>query len=542
MNSLATTSIQPGPDRMFTNFIRRPTALGLMSFARQVWPMLREPTAVILAMAAAVLALDPIAWLVNTWRDPAYDSNGLLIMAAVLGMAAWSVSSPIVASPTPISSRAIGLLGMSASLRLVGQLSAVNFLGALTLVADVYAIGLMLHIGERRRPLSPGWLAIVFAFSLPIERIFQRCLGYGLQLVSADGACRILRSGFESVVCEGVRIVIAGRDVLIDLPCSGARTLLLSVLAFTMACAILRPRRAMALVGFIAVLASALAANVLRIVLLALGLAFPSSIGGLDVMAAPWHDAIGYLSLTLGLLPLAAWMAMIGRPLSPSRPNNPQISQSRFLDGWMSPPVLAASRLPLAVATLILAVVIINLPRRPIDVAQRNLALAAPASIMGMRAEPIDIDAGEAAYFTQYGGLAVKTSYGSHSLMLVRTSSPLRHLHTPDECLRGIGFNVSYGGMSFKQVPTARYLATAPTGKRYFIDVTFVSDSGLVTGSVAGAVWHWLRGEAAQWTEIQRVSPADLPASDNDNFSAAALAALGIDPPLKPKSQPLKKG
>lgn len=36
----------------------------------------------LVALAAIVLAIDPVVWLVRTWRDPVYDSRGLLIFAA----------------------------------------------------------------------------------------------------------------------------------------------------------------------------------------------------------------------------------------------------------------------------------------------------------------------------------------------------------------------------------------------------------------------------------------------------------------------------
>ena len=45
------------------------------------------------------------------------------------------------------------------------------------------------------------------------------------------------------------------------------------------------------------------------------------------------------------------------------------------------------------------------------------------------------------------------------------------------------------------------------------------------------AVWHWLKREARQWTAIQRISPVELPVAEHQAFSAAALFALGIEPP-----------
>jgi len=65
-----------------------------------------------------------------------------------------------------------------------------------------------------------------------------------------------------------VRIVLAGRDVLVDLLCSGARTLLLTRSAVAGAAAISRPAPLQAAAGFLIALVSALAANILRITVL----------------------------------------------------------------------------------------------------------------------------------------------------------------------------------------------------------------------------------------------------------------------------------
>ena len=33
----------------------------------------------IFGAAAVVLAIDPVLWLVQTWRDPSYDSSGFIV-------------------------------------------------------------------------------------------------------------------------------------------------------------------------------------------------------------------------------------------------------------------------------------------------------------------------------------------------------------------------------------------------------------------------------------------------------------------------------
>lgn len=493
--------------------------------------------AVAFATAGLVLAFDPVVWLVRIWRDPANDQHGFVVAALTAGLAARSVVSPYADPASRHWMSAVGLLLTSAMVRLCGQVLAINVLGALTLVLDVYAMGLLLGLDRRAFAISPGWLAIVFAFALPLERIVQRSIGYLLQQLSADGACGVLQLWFGSVTCEGVRIVLDGKDVLVDLPCSGARTALLSLLAFAVIACLTRPRLLYVLAGLAIAMVAAYAANVLRITVLAIGIAHPESLGGVDVMAAPWHDAIGLAALSLVLLALLAWgrrvtrrAAAVNSILSSPRATNSQIR-------WVTPnaAITPHGRTVLGCAALAVSLFIVSQPRRPIDVADRNIALEAPAWISGEPAEPIALDPREAAYFTQHGGAAAKARYGAHNLLLVRTSSPLRHLHEPEECLRGLGFAVRYAGMIFEPLPTAVYAATSPDGARFRIDVSFVSNRGHVTTNVATAVWHWMRGEAAVWTAIQRITPATIPIARHDQWSAAALTALGVGAPLSPR-------
>ena len=87
---------------------------------------------------------------------------------------------------------------------------------------------------RRVRAVSPFWLAVGFAFALPLERILQRSIGFLLQEVSAQGACGMLSVFFNDVRCAGVRITVDGADVLVDLPCSGARSLIAFAFAFAL--------------------------------------------------------------------------------------------------------------------------------------------------------------------------------------------------------------------------------------------------------------------------------------------------------------------
>ena len=474
---------------------------------------------ILFAAALGLLALQPILWLIGTWRDPSYDSQGFLIFLVAAGLFAWSITSRRLACAGHHGRRAILLLIATAAIRLAGQLLAVNTIGAIALAIDIYAIALLCGLHVRARAVSPGWLALCFAFSLPLERIVQRTIGYGLQNLSADGACVVLGTAFDNVICEGVRIVIAGADVLVDLPCSGARVALLLLLLFSAASAVSRPGPVQAFGGFAVTLTAALVANIVRICILAVGIARPDLYFGIDVMAQPWHDLVGLITLLVGAAPIIAWACRISSLPRPA----PAVNGA----SWPRNAPRLSPVFPAAVF-LVLALVIVNLPHRPVDVVRRDISIDLPERLAGYRAEPINLTAAEKSYFVQFGGAAAKAGYGANNLLIVRTSAPLRHLHTPDDCLRGLGFDVDYLGVTYAPAPTAIYRARARDGQAWLVHVSFVSDDGQVTSNVAEAVWRWMQSPGHVWSAVQRITPIDIPEADRLAWDRAVFASLDL--------------
>lgn len=460
-----------------------------------------------------LLAISPVIWLVNTWLDPAFASHGVVYFAIVAAAAAWSLTSRRLGPNDPGFDRiAIVLLAATALVRLAGQVLAVDTIGALALIVDVYALGRLAGLDRRVRALSPFWLAIAFAFALPLERIVQRSIGFLLQDVSARGACGVLSAVFGDVQCAGVRITVENADVLVDLPCSGAQALILFGFGFALAAMFARPRPFIAMLGGMLALAAAVAGNVLRITLLASGVAIGSERVGFDVMAQPWHDVVGMIALAAAAPVVLVWACRVApqRIRDIDAPATRRRRHGRVASGLF----------------LIVAVAVVSAPRRPLDVVPGDVSIEAPARIGAFRAAALTLTDRERGYFEQYGGAAVKAAYGPHALMLARTTSPLRHLHAPDECLRGLGYRVTYLGMRFTPVPTAHYRAVAPDGRAYRVDVSFLSNRGHATASVSEAVWIWLADRSTIWTAVQRISVDDVAPSEQVAFDAGVFAAL----------------
>lgn len=485
----------------------------------------------VFAAGALVLAFEPVAWLVQTWFAPAYDSPGLWIFGASAALFAWSVSSESQGTDPRHRRWAYGLLLATAAIRLVGHLLAINVIGALALTVDVFAVGLLLGLGQRARAISPFWLATLFAFSLPLERIVQRLVGYALQHMSATGSCSTLGLFFSDLQCSGVQMTLAGQNVLVDLPCSGARGLVLLGVLFSGLAALARPTILGALAGGLLTLAAALISNIFRISTLAVGIAFPEWFGGIDVMSQPWHDVIGLGALALGAAPLVVWMQRVPS-LGGGDESLPGSSTGPAPDPATEPEDPRRT-LAIAIGFIVLAGGVFLLPRSPVDVSKSMDAIQLPSNLAGEHAVRHPLDAIEREYFTTYGGAAAKASYGERSLLLVRTSAPLRHLHDPTECLAGAGFDVEMAGVTGDRLPGATFRVTMPEGgaKRageWIAVATYISDDGQTASSVSEAVWKWMRAPDTTWTSVQRMFPADATAQDRRQFDAAVARAFDI--------------
>jgi len=508
-----------------------------------IFPLL-GPAALILGLA--LLAFHPLLWLVGTWFDPAYDSQGVWVAALTFSLLLWSATSPLQICNARQRQVGLRLLALTAAIRLLGQWLGINVLGAAALALDVYAIGLVLGLDRRARPLAPGWLAVLFALALPVERILQRCFGFALQQISAVGACATLGLA-APVQCEGIQLQWQGQSVLVDLPCSGTRGLLLLLLLFVTLAVLTRPTPRYACGGALLALVAATLGNSSRIVLIAVGLVYREALGGVDVFAEPWHSLIGLLTLGLSALPLLLW-ARAGRsspiPVTVHTPHpNPPPPGGREFYGQDSEGEgerLFSVKPLTGLAFLAVCGGIVALPPQPLDVARPQPAPQLPGYIAVFAAQPGALTVQEQTYFTRYGGGAARAAYGPYGLLVVSTSAPLRHLHAPEECLAGAGHTVRYLGQTGGPRPSAVYRSADPQGRVWRVTVSYVSERGEWTAHVAEAVWRWLQAPGTTWRMIQRIAPWELPVEAAETFDVAVWRALDLPlPPSQTPSQPL---
>ncbi len=478
-------------------------------------PDARHLTVAGFAAASLILAYAPLRWLTSTWVDISYQSTGAVYMAATIALIVWSVSSPIVDPEARSHRHAVLLLAVSALVRLASQLLAINIIGGIALALDVFALATLLRTTRRARPLSTFWVAVLFLFTLPVERVVQRVLGYPLQKMSASGACELLGLFFDDLVCGGVRIEVSGQDVLVDLPCAGTAGLMLTMALMVGLNAVFRPGFPTAIAWLLLAALSSVCGNALRIGVLAIGLVYRDGLHGIDVMAQPLHDLIGAATMALSLLPVLLFY----RP----KPVRRKV--------WMTFPdwkVTSSLGVVSSIAFVAAAVAIAGLPRQALDVSAKLGPKELPASLAGRIAQARPLEAVERRYFERYGGHAQKALYGPLALTIVQTTSPLRHLHAPDDCLRGLGYDVAFLGTRFSPTPAAIYRATGPAGDAWQVSVTFLSETGHTTSNVAEAIWLWLQSPGSAWTSVQRITPWQMPDSDREVLETAVTAALDL--------------
>lgn len=461
-----------------------------------------------LTVASVLLAIDPLRWLFFSWYDPSYQSYGVIYCIVLIGLVGLSLKSSPPAGPS-IAGRVFVLFLFAAAIRFAGQVLAINVLSALALSLDVFALATVLRVDSRKFALSPGWMAVFFLFALPLAPILQRVAGFPLQMISADLACQMLAPIFADLLCEGVRLRVNSVDVLVDLPCSGASGLLLMTSLWTFLNILYRPRLLSALAGGGIILGLSILSNALRITLLAGGLAL-----GVDTMEPVLHAGIGLVSLMVAAFPVLVFYRPKAR------------LQTRVLRSWPRLPDFLHA--PVAIVAILAALFIVNAPKTPVDLSAPVAAAQLPTQLLGAGAQTIALSDTEERYFTTYGGTAQKVQYGPLGLNIVRTASPLRHLHSPETCLLGMGYSVQFLGTRYDPIPSSIYEVTRPDGRVWTVAVSFVSDDGHQTASVGEAVWSWLNGASRSWQSVQRITPKSLSDHDRISFEQAALAALDL--------------
>jgi len=453
----------------------------------------------LLTLGAAVLAVEPLGWLVTSWRNHPLGAGVALCWAGLLVRSVCSGRRQ--GQP---DDRVLGWIVLGAVLRVIGRMLGVQIIGSLVLVLDAFAIASLLGSGRRPWVVSPLGSALPFAMALPVERVAARVLGFPLRLVSAEVVADLVGG-----VREGTRI-LGEVEVAVDAPCSGVQGLtLLMTLALGLGAVVGPRRRWLWWTGPVLALVGALLANTVR-----LGLLYRGQAGGLAVMEEPLHSIVGTVGLVLGALPLL--IAARGWERLPSRFST---VPHRLPPAWMA-----------AVGLLALAGALWPVPQPVSALPELDL----PASVGDALAAPVPVSEHERHYLDRVGVALDKVRYvdasGSSTVMLARGAAAWR-MHDPSVCLEGQGWTLSPLG---EEDGAASFLATTPDGGAWFVRQRYLapvsSGAALRAGTSAEALWRSLwQPNASGWVMVLQVHPWQACATDGCvGFDSALLSALEV--------------
>ena len=259
----------------------------------------RIPAAGWLALQAAALTPTWI-WMSRRMVDGSDDPLGLLALATLAALV-WTVRRDLRAAPR-LGWLALTMVGTVAATLLrngLGPLPALPPLAASLLAVLALACGLVAFL-PRRLPILP--IAGLAVLALPLLSSLQFYAGYPLRVVTAEASRWLLAPAF-TVAREGSSLMIDGRLVIVDAPCSGVQMVWLGY--FTACAVALWARRDDR--GFLARLpvvgVLVLAGNIVRNSVL---IAFEGAGRPLE----PWaHEGWGLLVLALVCAGIASVMA-----------------------------------------------------------------------------------------------------------------------------------------------------------------------------------------------------------------------------------------
>ena len=265
----------------------------------------RAPAAAWLALQAA--ALTPTwLWMAQRLRDGSDDPLGLLALSALVALA-WTLRHSLRAAPRLgwLALAGAGTLAATLLRTGLGPLPALPPLAASLIAVLALAAGLLAFLPKRVAALPVAGLAVL---ALPLISSLQFYAGFPLRVITAEASRWLLAPGF-SAAREGTSLLIDGRLVIVDAPCSGVQMVWLGY--FTACAVALWARRGdrSFLTRLPAVGLLVLAGNIVRNSVLV-------GFEGAGLALAPWlHEALGLAVLALVCGGIARVMAPERRPV-----------------------------------------------------------------------------------------------------------------------------------------------------------------------------------------------------------------------------------
>ncbi|MCC2637495.1 MAG: exosortase [Moraxellaceae bacterium] len=441
----------------------------LRDFTGQAWRRLQALPAAV-CLAALLAALWPVwVWSLARMRDGSDEPLGVVALAALLVALAWQRA-------------AWGRTLASRWALLTVILAAVACLGAglpmlLRAVAASLAVSALLAgMARRGQPLLPyAGLALL---SLPLLSSLQFYAGFPLRVVTAEASLWLLRAAGFVTERSGASLIVDGRLVLVDAPCSGIH---MAWTAYFIACvaallAGLRDRdflRRAPLIGLLVV-----SGNVLRNTVLV-----AREGAGWDWPA--WaHAGVGLLVLVAVCLGV---FHLMGRA----------VRSSAVLERAMEAGAVPATSADTARAKPWLLVALALFAVAPLQARTSVDAQAAPPAPAnwpetweGRRLQPLSLSAVEQRFAAQFPGIIGRFSDGERLVVLRRITAPTRMLHPAADCYRGLGYVIRDERLERESTSRLRRCFIAERNGRRLRVCERISDAANGNFTDASA-WFW---------------------------------------------------
>lgn len=260
------------------------------------------PGLVIVLLTLAALYYPTFVWMYNAWNETDSNYSHGFWVPLVIAYFVWEKRDIFLAIPRMEDSRGFIWLGLGLFMHLSGLILDINFLSGLSLIPMAW--GLILWYAGKYAWRESFWPSIFILFMVPLPYISEEFRAF-LQLKSAELSELVFRILGFNVMREGVTMDLGSFKLFVEAPCSGLNTVLSLVFVGSVVAYLAKGAwwRKVTLLMFAPIIA--VAANVLRIVIIGL----LGEFYGQEVAMGVFHKGSGMIMYAVGLtlFLLLAW-------------------------------------------------------------------------------------------------------------------------------------------------------------------------------------------------------------------------------------------
>lgn len=375
------------------------------------------------ALFAGLAAWPSLAWTIRRFADGSDDPLGIVALAA-LGLALVVSRERFGREPR------VSFLVASAAAALGAAWPGLALPDlARALVSTTAVVFALAAIVDEDEPFAP-YAGLAF-LALPLLSSLQFYAGFPLRVVTAEASRWLLMAAGSVVERTGSALMVDGRLVLVDAPCSGVQ---MAWVGYFTACAsawLFRVSNRAALARLPIVGMAVLAGNIVRNTIL---VAMEAS--G-DAVATSTHEAIGLNVLAVVAIAIVVAFARCDdrvRPLQRVRLAGP----GRFYAPARTRPATALLGVTVAFALAALLPLTRSIARTP-----PSSAIEWPTTFEGAPLVPVALSDVESRFVASFPGSIARFTNGDRVVVLRDVEKPTRRLHPSADCYRALGYGIT---------------------------------------------------------------------------------------------------